>query len=51
MLLLSSNGGIFESIFYSDEVAGEETSQLVADFGEAWNLIRNSLEMYGRCCI
>ena len=50
VLLLSSNGGIFKSIFYSEEVAGEETSQLVADFGEAWNLIRNSLEMYGRCC-
>lgn len=40
---------ISKSIFDTDEVAGEETSQLVADFSEAWNLIRNSLEMYGRC--
>ena len=29
-------------------VAGEETAQLISDVAEAWNLIRNSLELYGK---
>ena len=32
-----------------DGIAGEETGQMISDFAEAWNLIRNSLEMYGKC--
>ena len=37
----------FTSISIEDMIAGEETGQLVADVAEAWNLIRNSLELYG----
>ena len=37
----------YNSISIEDMIAGEETGQLVADVAEAWNLIRNSLELYG----
>ena len=29
-------------------IAGEETAQLISDVAEAWDLIRNSLELYGK---
>ena len=34
--------------FIVDMIAGEETAQLVTDVAEAWSLIRNSLELYGK---
>ena len=33
---------------FVDMIAGEETAQLVTDVAEAWSLIRNSLELYGK---